>query len=116
MTVNKKQLLKELKAASDAAEDMEFSLRVRGEDAKAEATAQQRRRLIDQREKLLAKIMVEWPESVKDLGEEIAATNLELKEVVKEIKKNVKMAENVVKAAGKLDKIIEKATEFVAKL
>lgn len=116
MTANKRQLLKQLKAASDVAEDMEFSLRVQGEDAKAEATAQRRRRLIDQREKLLAKIMLDWPESVKDLGEEIAAINLELKEVVKEIKKNVKTAENVVKTAGKLDKIIEKAMKFVANL
>lgn len=96
-----------------AAAKLELTLRFKGKGEDADAVAKKRAEIIRLTEDLLARAMAAWGGGASTITAEIAAANSELEGAIKGIKRNVKTASQIVKAAEKLDDIIKKAAKYL---
>jgi phosphomevalonate kinase len=97
----------------DTAEALEMTLRFQGKEAEADEIGKKRELLLQRNEELLALAMTDWLKDVQVLNVEMEEANRQVRNAIKEIEKGVKTAGQVVKAAKKLDRVIEKVTEFL---
>lgn len=103
-----------LSASSDAAEKLALRLRFQGKDDEADAVAEKGEVIDRQVEDLLALAMGDWIKDSEAILAEMVEANKEIEVAIKDIAKDVKVAEKVVKATKSLDKIIKKATQLLS--
>ena len=111
---DKESAIAVLNESSEAAEFLEMTLRFQGRDEEAEAIGNRREQLMRKIEAMLAQAMGDWLQASEGLVAAMADANRQVQAEIAEIKKGAKTAEQVVKAAGKLDQVIERATELLA--
>jgi flagellar biosynthesis regulator FlbT len=71
-------------------------------------------RLAKKIEQLRGKIHDEWVESADDIQREVSIANGQIERAIKAIEKRVKIAENIVKAVGYIDRVVETASKVLA--
>ena len=71
-------------------------------------------RLAKKIEQLRRKLHDEWVESADDVQREVTIANGQIEEAIKAIEKRIKIAENIVKAVGYIDRVVETASKVLA--
>jgi flagellar biosynthesis regulator FlbT len=71
-------------------------------------------RLAKKIEELRKKLHDEWVESADDIQTEVTIANGQIEKAIKAIEKRVKIAENIVKAVGYIDRVVEAASKVLA--
>lgn len=90
---------------------LEFALILQNQDYNDVQEANSRlSRKIDQ---LRGKLHDEWIENGEDIKREVSLVNRRLQKIINDIKKNIKIAENIVKAVRHIDRVGEIASRFL---
>ncbi|MFX0194475.1 MAG: hypothetical protein ACFFCW_00010 [Candidatus Hodarchaeota archaeon] len=71
-------------------------------------------RLAKKIEQLRRKLHDEWVESADDIRREVTIANGQIEKAIKAIEKRVEIAENIVKAVGYIDRVVEIASKVLA--
>lgn len=85
---------------------LEIDLRFEKMEDEAEEVKGKTDKLSEEIENLLADLMKDWVGSAKETIESIKKTNKKLQDAIRDIKKDVEVAKNIVKAVGFLDEAI----------
>lgn len=104
---SKLDIIDRLLATHGKAQKLALILKFAGQAAKAKEVEERNARLSKKIDILLAKAMRDWNTSAATHIEGIKAANAKLQANIADIKKKIRVAQNVVKALGHLDKAIE---------
>ncbi len=110
----KLKTLNALVSSHNKALKLEFALMLQNEDYSALQEANNR--LAKTIDAFRGKLHDEWVESAEAIRKDISAANRRLQEAIKEIEKKIKTAQNVVKAIGYIDRIVESASKVLARI
>jgi hypothetical protein len=111
---DKEQLLEALMNARRQGQLAEISLRVQNKTAEAETLRERNARLSTEIDTLLGRMMDEWLGSAAQTIQGLTAANAQLEAAVAGIKKQIAVAQNVVKAVGLLDDALAIAKKVFA--
>jgi len=92
----------------------EINLRFQGKSEDADKLAKRNKKLSTQIDKLIAQSMRQWNGSAATIISNMKQSNTKLQASVNNIKKKLKVAQNVVKIIGFIDEAIEKAAKLAA--
>ncbi len=92
---------------------LEIDLMFKGKDEDAKKVKKKTEELSKKIDLLLAALMKEWIGSAEPLIQKIKKTNAGLQKAIRDIKKDVETAKNVVKALGYLDEAVKIATDLL---
>ena len=104
--------LNKLVATHNKGLKLEFALILRNEDHSTVKEANDR--LAKKIDKLRAKLHAEWVQSAKEVRREIIIANGQIEKAIRAIEKRVKIAENIVKAVGYIDRVVETASRLLS--
>jgi len=90
---------------------LEVALDLQNEDTSA--TKQANNRLAQKIDKLRGKLDDEWAKDAQDVRKEITSANGQIEKAIKAIVKGIKVAENIVKAVGYIDRAVEVASRLL---
>jgi hypothetical protein len=111
---NKEAIIDELSTTKRKAHKLEISLMFKGNEAEAAKVKKKSRTLSKKIDNLIASSMESWVGSSQAIVSSLKETNKGLQDAIRDIKKDVKTAENVVKALENLDKAIKTAMNLLA--
>jgi uncharacterized protein with PhoU and TrkA domain len=94
--------------------NLEIDLMFKGMETEAKNIRTQTNKLSKKVEILLADLMKNWIGSAKSAIESTRKTNQNLQKTIRDIKKDVEVAKNIVKAVGYLDEAIVIAVNLLA--
>jgi len=106
--------LNKLVATQSKGLKLEFALMLQNEDLTTVQKAN--RRLAKKIDELRGKLHEEWIESTDNIRREIIIANGQIEKSIKAIEKRVKIAENVVKAVGYIDRVVETASRLLSRI
>ena len=104
---NKEDIIDRLLATHSKAQKLALNLKFAGNTADAAKVEQRNKDLSKRIDGLIAKAMRDWNTGAAAHLEGIKAANTKLQASIKDIKKKIAVARNVVKALGYLDDAIE---------
>lgn len=94
--------------------NLEIDLMFKGMETEAENIRTETNELSKKVDSLLADLMKDWIGSAKATIESTRKTNQNLQKAIRDIKKDVEVAKNIVKAVGYLDEAIVIAVNLLA--
>lgn len=92
---------------------LEITLRFQGKAAEADEVKAKTRKLSRKIDDLLVRAMEDWLGNAAALIKTMKNTNAKLQASIRDIKKRIKVAQNVVKAIGFLDDAIDVAVKLL---
>lgn len=92
---------------------LEISLRFQGKNAEADKVKAKTRKLSRTMDNLLSQAMQSWLGNATVLRQTMTKTNANLQASIRDIKKKIEVAENIVKAIGYLDDAIKLAAKLL---
>ena len=110
----KEKVVDSLMAARRQGQITEITLRFQGRTDEAEKVWQGNRRLSTEIDILIGQMMDEWLSKAEQAIKGLAEANSKLETAVAEIKKQINIAENVVKVLGLLDDAVAIAKKVAA--
>jgi hypothetical protein len=110
----KEKVVESLMAAHREGQITEITLRFQGKTDEAEKVWQENSRLYTEIDILIGQMMDEWLGNAENAIKGLAKINTKLEGAVAEIKKQINVAENVVKVIGLLDDALAIAKKVVA--
>lgn len=110
----KEDLIDGLQTTLGKGQKLEIRLRLTGEGASADEVAKRNRALSKKIDRLIRDAMNEWTGGAAAFEKEIKSSNRRLQAAIRDIKKKIKVAENVVKALGYIDDAIQVAAKIAA--
>lgn len=113
---DKEKILEPLMVAHRQGQIAEINLRFQGKTDEAEKVWQENRRLSAEIDILIGQMMDEWLGNAERAIKGLAEANTKLEATVAEIKKQINVAENVVKIIELLDDAVAIAKKVVAGL
>jgi hypothetical protein len=114
--IQKEKVIESLMAEHRQGQIVEINLRLQGKPDEAEKVWQGNRRLSAEIDILIGQIMDEWLGNAERAIKGLAKINTKLEVAVAEIKKQIHVAQNVVKIIGLLDDAVAIAKKVVAEL
>ena len=103
---SKEAVIQRLLVTKQRANTLEVRLLLAGKSEEAGKVAKRSKALTRQIEKLLGQVMDEWAGESTKIIADLKTANAGLQTSITNIKKNVKTAENIVKAVGLIDDAI----------
>ena len=103
---SKEEIIQRLLVTKQKAISMKVRLLLRDKKDDAKKVRKKSRALSRQIDKLLGQVMDEWQDQGTKIIKEIKTVNSALQKSITNIKKNVKTAQNIVKAIGLIDDAI----------
>ena len=113
---NKDLIIAELENARTKGSRLVIALKFAGKNADADKAKQKVRTLGGQIDDLIAKAMKQWSITAQIFIDDMKATNKSLQADINDIKKKRDLANKTVKALGRLDEFIVKASEIIGKI
>jgi predicted transcriptional regulator len=113
---DKEKVLESLMIAHRQGQITEINLRFQGKTDEAEKVWQENRRLSAEIDILIGQMMDEWLDNAERAKKGLAEANTKLEATVAEIKKQINVAQNVVKLIELLDDAVVIAKKVVAGL
>jgi hypothetical protein len=110
----KEKVLESLTAAHRQGQLAEVSLRLQGKPDEADKIKPGNKRLSGEIDVLIGQMMDEWLGDAERTMKDLTAANAKLEAAVAEIKKQIDIAQNVVKVLGLLDEAVAIAKKAVA--
>lgn len=110
----KRALLTELRRSRHKGEELELELIIKGRDAEAAKVRRSTNRLVRRIDDLLAAMMDDWLGEAAALQDDMRRRNARLQASLRDIRKKLDIAKNVVKATGMLDDAAELAAKAFA--
>ncbi len=110
----KEKFLESLRAAHRQGQLTEVSLRLQGKPDEADKIKPGNTRLSTEIDTLIGQMMDEWLGDADRTMKELTAANAKLEATVAEIKKQINVAQNVVKMLGLLDEAVAIAKKAAA--
>ena len=93
---------------------LEIDLSFKGMDDDAEKVKAKNTKLSEKVDNLLANIMQDWiDDTASGVVEELKKINRKIQDTIRDVKKDIELAKNVVKALGYLDEAIKFATNLL---
>ena len=114
-TPNKQLLIRSLQNARNKGDELEIELIIQGRAADAMKVRAATDRLSKQIRKLINGAKKSWRGNAKALQTNMQARNAKLQSSIRDIKKKVKVAQNIVKAVGFIDDAVVLAAKVMAK-
>jgi len=71
------------------------------------------KRLFPQIDQLRGRLHDVWIENVEDLKREVSLVNGRSQKIINDIKRNIKIAENIARAVGYIDRVVEIASRIL---
>lgn len=103
----KEDIIDRLLISHSKAQKLAITLKFAGEAAKAREIEEKKAQLSKKIDTLIAKAMRDWNTSAATHVEGIKAANTKLQASIKDIKKKIRVAQNIAKALDHLDDAIE---------
>jgi hypothetical protein len=113
---NKQLLIRSLQATRNKGDELEIELLIAGRDAEAGQVREATDRLSKQIRRLITAAKKSWRGQADALLKDMKKRNASLQAAIRDIKKKIKIAENVVKAVGFVDDAVEVAAKALAPL
>ncbi len=92
---------------------LEIRLRFQGKNSEADKVGAKTRKLSRRMDNLIAQAMQSWLGNATVLRQTMTKTNANLQASIRDIKRNIKVAANIVKATGYLDDAIKVAAKLL---
>lgn len=110
----KEAILDKLRATKRKAEMLEIDLLFKGRHDDARKVKGKSTEISGKIDSLIANIMQEWIDDTSSgLVEKLKKKNRNIQDAIRDIKKDIKIAKNVVKTLGYMDEAIEFATNLL---
>ena len=116
MTINKENkrvLIQNIRKSIRNGDDLEVELLLKGKNEEAEKIRKKTDELVLENKALIAALMKEWLGTVAEIEGNLQNINAGLKAVIQNIKGDIEIAQNVVKAVGFIDDAIGIATKLL---
>jgi hypothetical protein len=113
-STDKEKVLESLMAEHRQGQIAEINLRLQGKPDEAEKVWQENSRLSAEIDILIGQMIDEWLGNAERTIKKLTAANAKLETAVAEIKKEINVAQNVVKIIGLLDDAVAIAKKVVA--
>lgn len=112
----KQSIINDLLVTKQSGHRLEIALRFKGKANEANDVKRKTDELTDKIDDLLGQVMEEWSGQSKEIIAEIVKANSSLKAAINDIKRDLEIAENVVKAIGYIDDAVAIAAEIASKI
>jgi hypothetical protein len=117
MTINdeksKRELIQKTRESIRKGDDLEVELIFKGKKDEAEKIRKETDKLIEKNKALIASLMEEWLGTAAEIEGKMEIVNTGLEAVIQDIKEDIEIAKNVVKALGYLDDAIGIAVKLL---
>ena len=113
---DKQDVISRLLVINQKAHILATSLRFKGQDEEAEKVTQKAKELSEQIDHLLGQVMDEWLGQAESIRQEIQKANASLQASIRQIGNEVNILQNVVRAIGFIDDVIQIASRIAAAL
>ena len=110
---SKEEIIQGLLVTKQKAHALEVRLLLKGKEEEGKKVARKSKALSRQIDILLGQVMDEWQGQGNKIIKDIKSANADLQKSIAEIKRNVKTAQNIVKAIGLIDDAIVMAKGFI---
>jgi hypothetical protein len=110
---NKRVLIQNIRKSIRNGDDLEVELLLKGKNEEAEKIRKKTDELVLENKALIAALMKEWLGTVAEIEGNLQNINAGLKAVIQDIKGDIEIAQNVVKAVGYIDDAIGIATKLL---
>ncbi len=110
---NKMTLIRNIRKCIRNGSDLEVELLLKGKNEEAKKVRKKTDELVAENKALIADLMKEWLGTVGEIEGNLQNINAGLKAVIQDIKKDIEIAENVVKAVGYIDDVTGIATKLL---
>ena len=114
-TPNKQPFIRLLQNTRNKGDELEIELLLKGRTAEAKKVREATDRLSKQIRKLINAAKKIWRGQAQALEKDMRKRNANLQGTIRDIKKKVKIAQNVVKAVGFIDDAVALAAKVMAK-
>ena len=111
---NKETLIHSLNETYRKGQKLEINLRFKGKTSEADQVRAKCNELSDRIDDLITEVMKDWLRKADTLINEVKVLNSNLQSNIREIKKEIKMGEKIVKAIGYLDQAINLTKKLLA--
>jgi hypothetical protein len=110
---NKRVLIQNIRKSIRNGDDLEVELLLKGKNEEAEKIRKKTDELVLENKALIAALMKEWLGTVAEIEGNLQNINAGLKAVIQDIKGDIEIVQNVVKAVGYIDDAIGIATKLL---